>query len=134
MEQFSGLISILLEHSQRSFDLWNFQIVVSGAALGFVLSNQGLIARNWVQMNITVLFILIAVFGIYTLSVHNQREILLWNAIQSRIQQDSILLTLAETQYLEALKPMALLPKAVALIFADALVIAATWISPRMKY
>src|SRR5215204_3213919 len=133
MEQFSGLISILLEHSQRSFDLWNFQIVVSGAALGFVLSNQGLIARNWVQMNITVLFILIAVFGIYTLSIHNQREILLWSAVQSRIQQDSILLTLAETQYLEALKPMALLPKAVALIFADALVIAATWISPRMK-
>ena len=134
MEQFSGLISILLEHSQRFFDVWNCQIVISGAAVGFVLSNQGLIARNWVQMNITILFILIAVFGIYTLSVHNQREILLWSAIQSRIQQDGIQLTLAETQYLEALKPLALLPKAVALIFADALVIAATWISPKMKY
>ena len=134
MEQFSGLISILLEHSQRFFDLWNFQIVLSGAAVGFVLSNQGLIARNWVQMNLTILFIVIAVFGIYTLSIHNQREILLWDAIQSRIQQDGIQLTLAETQYLEALKPVALLPKAIALIFADALVIAATWISPRMKY
>ena len=134
MEQFSGLISILLEHSQRFFDLWNFQIVLSGAAVGFVLSNQGLIARNWVQMNLTILFIVIAVFGIYTLSIHNQREILLWDAIQSRIQQDGIQLTLAETQYLEALKPVALLPKAVALIFADALVIATTWISPRMKY
>ncbi|HXD08556.1 MAG TPA: hypothetical protein VN653_00735 [Anaerolineales bacterium] len=134
MEQFTGLISILLEHSQRFFDVWNFQIVISGAAVGFVLSNQGLIARNWVRMNITILFILIAIFGIYTLSIHNQREILLWDAIQSRIQQDAVQLTAAETEYLAALKPVALMPKAVVLIFADALVIAMTWITPGMKY
>ena len=134
MEQFSGLISILLEHSQRFFDIWNFQIVISGAAVGFVLSNQGLIARSWVRLNITMLFILIAIFGIYALSIHNQREILLWDAIQSRIQQDAVQLTAAETEYLAALKPVALMPKAVVLIFADALVIAMTWITPGMKY
>ena len=90
-------------------------------------------ARNRIRVNITVVFLLIAVFSVYTLSVHNEREILLWNAIQSRIDRDSVQLTPAETQYLEALKPTSFLRKAVALVFADLLVIAMTWISPKMR-
>jgi hypothetical protein len=133
MEKFASLISILLEHSQRFFEIWNFQIVVSVAAVGFVLSNEGLMARNRVRVNVTIVFLLIAVFSVYTLSVHNEREILLWNAIQSRVEADSIKLTPAETQYLESLKPTSFLRKAAALAFADLLVIAVTWVSPWVR-
>src|SRR5215216_6373574 len=133
MEQYAGLISILLDLSQRFFEIWNFQIVVSVAAVGFILSNEGLMALNRIRVNITILFLLIAVFSVYTLSVHNEREILLWNAIQSRIDRDSVPLTPSETQYLEALKPTSFLRKAFALVCADLLVIAITWVSPRMR-
>ena len=133
MEPYASLISILLDLSQRFFEIWNFQIVVSVAAVGFILSNEGLMARNRIRVNITVLFLLIAFFSVYTLSVHNEREILLWNAIQSRIDRDSIQLTPAEIQYLEALRPTSFLRKAVALVFADLVVIAITWISPKMR-
>ena len=133
MEQYANLISILLDLSQRFFEIWNFQIVVSVAAAGFILSNEGLMARNRIRVNITVLFLLIAVFSVYTLSIHNEREILLWNAIQSRIARDSVQLTPAESQYLEALRPTAFLRKAAALVFADLLVIAITWVSPKMR-
>ena len=133
MEKFASLILILLEHSQRFFEIWNFQIVVSVAAVGFVLSNEGFIARNRVRVNVTIVFLLMAVFSVYTLSVHNEREILLWNAIQSRIERDSIQLTPAEIHYLESLKPTSFLRKAVALVFADLLVIAVTWVSPSVR-
>ena len=133
MEKFASLISILLEHSQRFFEIWNFQIVVSVAAVGFVLSNEGLMARNRVRVNVTIVFLLIALFSVYTLSVHNEREILLWSAIQSRVEADSIQLTPAETQYLESLRPTSFLRKAAALVFADLLVIAVTWVSPWMR-
>jgi hypothetical protein len=133
MEQYASLISILLDISQRFFEIWNFQIVVSVAAVGFILSNEGLMARNRIRVNITVLFLLIAVFSVYTLSIHNEREILLWNAIQSRIDRDSVQLTPAETQYLEALKPTSFLRKAIVLVFVDLLMITITWVSPKMR-
>ena len=134
MELYVGLISLLVQHGQRFFEIWNFQIVVSVTAVGFILSNEGLMARNRVRVNITVVFLLIAVFSVYTLSVHNEREILLWNAIQSRIGRDSVQLTPSETQYLEVLKPTSFLRKVAALVFADLLVIAITWISPKMRH
>ena len=84
-------------------------------------------------MNITLVFVLIAIFSVYTLSVHHEREVLLWNAIQSRIGRDSIQLTPAEIQYIESLKPTDFLRKAAALVVADLVVIAITWISPRMR-
>ena len=85
MEQFSGLISILLEHSQRFFDIWNFQILISLGVIGFVLSNEGLAAKNRVRINITVVFVMIAIFSVFTLSVHHQREVLLWTALEARV-------------------------------------------------
>jgi hypothetical protein len=133
MEQFSGLISLLLQHGQRFFEIWNFQIIIAVAAIGFIMSKEGLVSNNRVRVHITIVFVLIAIFSIYTLSVHNERELLLWNAIQSRIDKDSIQLTPSEIQYLEALRPASFLLKIAALIVADLLVIAITWMSPRMR-
>jgi hypothetical protein len=133
MEQYTNSISLLLQHGQRFFEIWNFQIILAVTAVGFIVSNEGLTAKPRVRVNITIVFLLIAVFSVYTLSIHHEREMLIWNAIQSRIEWDSISLTPAELQYLEALKPTDFLRKAAALVTADLIVIAITWLSPRMR-
>jgi hypothetical protein len=133
MEQYTNSISLLLQHGERFFEIWNFQIIIAVAAVGFIMSHEGLTAKDRVRLNITIVFVLIAIFSVYTLSVHHEREVLLWNAIQSRIGRDSIQLTPAEIQYIEALKPTDFLRKAAALVVADLVVIAITWISPRMR-
>ena len=133
MEQYTNSISLLLQHGQRFFEIWNFQIIIAVAAVGFIMSHEGLTARNRVRANITIIFVLIAIFSVYTLSVHHEREVLLWNAIQSRINGSPLPLTHAEMHYIEALKPTDFLRKAAALVAADLIVIAITWISPRMR-
>jgi hypothetical protein len=133
MEQYTNSISLLLQHGERFFEIWNFQIIIAVAAVGFIMSHEGLTAKDRVRLNITIVFVLIAIFSVYTLSVHHEREVLLWNAIQSRIGRDSIQLTPAEIQYIESLKPMDFLRKAAALVVADLVVIAIAWISPRMR-
>ena len=133
MERFSGLISILLEHSQRFFDIWNFQILISLAVMGFVLSNEGLVANNKVRVNITAVFLLIAVFSVYTLSVHHQREVLLWNALEARVNATESQFLPEEIAYFDSLKPTSFAIKAGALVFADSLVVLVTWISPRVQ-
>jgi hypothetical protein len=133
MEQYTNSISLLLQHGQRFFEIWNFQIIIAVAAVGFIMSNEGLTAKSRVRVNITIVFLLIAIFSVYTLSVHHQRELLLWNAIQSRIDTAGIQLTPSEIQYIDALKPTSFPYKAAALVATDLIVIAITWLSPRMR-
>jgi hypothetical protein len=133
MEQYTNSITLLLQHGERFFEVWNFQIIIAVAAVGFIMSHEGLTAKDRVRVNITIVFLLIAIFSVYTLSVHHEREILLWNAIQSRINASSFPLTSAELQYIETLKPTDFLRKAAALVAADLIVIVMTWISPRMR-
>ena len=133
MEQFTNSISLLLHHAERFFEIWNFQIIIAVTAVGFILSHEGLTARSRVRVNITIVFLLIAIFSVYTLSVHHERETLLWNAIQSRIERDALPLTLAESQYIDSLKPTDFLRKAAALVAADLIVIAITWMSPWIR-
>lgn len=133
MEQYTNSIALLLQHGERFFEIWNFQIIIAVAAVGFIMSHEGLTAKDRVRVNITIVFMLIAIFSVYTLSVHHEREILLWNAIQSRIDRDSSPLTSAEIQYIESLRPRDFLRKAAALVAADLIVIVMTWISPRIR-
>ena len=133
MENLSGLISILLEHSQRFFEIMNFQIIIAITVIGFVMSNEGLTARDRVRVNITVVFVLLAIFSVYTESIHHQREILLWNALEANVAATPSHFLPAEVDYIDSLKPTSFFIKAGALIFADLLVIAVTWISPRMR-
>jgi|SRR5215211_5225737 len=133
MEQYTNSIALLLQHGQRFFEIWNFQIILAVAAVGFIMSNEGLTAKSRVRVNITVVFALIAMFSVYTLSIHHERESLLWDAIESRIEQASVPLTPAEVEYLKALQPTDFLYKAAALVATDLIVIAITWLSPRMR-
>ena len=133
MEQFSGLISVLLEHSQRFFDIWNFQILISLAVMGFVLSNEGLVVKNRIRVNITIVFILIAVFSVFTLSVHHQREVRLWTALEARVAAAPSQFMPEEIDYLNSLKPTSFVIKGGALVIADLLVILVTWMSPKVR-
>jgi uncharacterized membrane protein YeiB len=133
MEKFGELIAVLLEHSQRFFDFWNFQILVSLAVLGFVLSNQELVSKRSVRILITLVFALIAGYSVFSLSVHQNREENLWAALESRVQAAPAQYTAEEISYLQSLKPTAFPIKAGALVSADFLVILVTWLSPAIK-
>jgi len=133
MESYSGLISILLQHSQRFFDIWNFQILISLAVIGFVVSNEGLMAKSQLRVNITIVFMLIAVFSVFTLSVHHQREVQLWTALEARVTAAPSQFIPEETAYLDSLKPTSFVIKGGALVVADLIVIIITWISPKVR-
>lgn len=133
MDEFSGLISILLEHAQRFFDFWNLQILVSLAVLGFVLSNDELIRQRRVRVLITFVFVMIALYCVFSLSVHQRREEALWSAIISRAQAAPAQYTTEEMAYLQSLKPTAFPIKAGALVIADLLVVIVTWFRPNPR-
>jgi len=133
METYSGLISILLEHSQRFFDIWNFQILISLAVIGFVVSNEGLMAKAQLRVNITIVFILIAIFSVFTLSVHHQREVQLWTALEAHVAAAPSQFLPEEVTYLDTLKPTSFAIKGGALVVADLIVIIITWMSPKVR-
>lgn len=134
MEQYSGLISILLEHSQRFLDIWNFQILISLAVLGFVLSNQELMSKGRIRHLIAAIFLLIAIFSVFTLSVHNQREVLLWKVLETQVTATPADFTPQDLQYLDSLKPTSFVIKGGALVVANLLVILVTWMSPKLQH
>ncbi len=133
MEQYTNSISLLLQHGQRFFEIWNFQIIIAIAAIGFIMSNEGLAARNKVRVNITIVFLMIAIFSVYTESIHHQRETLLWSALEAHVAAEPGQFTVEEVKYLDSLKPTPLFIKACALMIVDLLVVAITWISPKMR-
>jgi hypothetical protein len=133
MEQYANLISLLLQHGQRFFEIWNFQVIIAVAVIGFVMSHEGLTAKARVRVNITIVFLMIAIFSVYTESIHHQRETLLWNSLEARVAAAPSQFTPEEVDYLDSLKPTSFVIKAGALVIADLLAIAVTWISPRMR-
>ena len=133
MEKFAELISILLQHSQRFLDFWNFQIIISLAVLGFIFSNQEVMAKRSIRVLISLVFVFIAGFSIFSLSVHQGREEKLWTALEARVAADSASFTPEETTYLDSLKPTKFATKAGAILFADVFVIAAIWVSPKLR-
>ncbi len=133
MEDFSGLINLLLQHGQRFFEIWNFQIIIAIAVIGYIFSNEGLVAKNRVRIHITIVFLMIAIFSVYTLSVHHGREVALWNALQAKVAAAPGQFTAEDTAYLGTLKPTSFFLEAGALIIADLLVIAVTWMSPKVR-
>jgi hypothetical protein len=85
MEQYTNSIGLLLQHGQRFFEIWDFQIIIAVAAIGFIMSREGLVSKDRVRVHITILFLLIAIFSVYTESIHHQRETLVWRAPEARV-------------------------------------------------
>ena len=133
MEKFAELISILLQHSQRFLDFWNFQIIISLGVLGFAFANQEIMAKRSIRVFFSVVFISVALFSVFSLSVHQEREEKLWTAIESRVAAEPTSFTPEETAYLDSLKPTKFSTKAGAILLADLFVIAAIWASPKLR-
>ncbi|MCX6081724.1 MAG: hypothetical protein NTW32_19530 [Chloroflexi bacterium] len=133
MEKYAELISILLQHSQRFLDFWNIQILVSVAVLGFVFSNLEIVTKRPVRIMISLVFLFMATFSIFSLSAHQQREERLYAALEYHVATTPAEFTPADRAYLESLKPTPFGIKAGALALADAMLIAMVWYSPRVK-
>jgi hypothetical protein len=133
MEKYAELISILLQHSQKFLDFWNIQILVALAVLGFVFSNLELVSKRPVRVLITLIFVFIAAFSVFSLSAHQQREEKLYAALEYHATATPADFTPADIAYLDSLKPSPFGVKAGALILADALLIAVIWFSPKVK-
>jgi hypothetical protein len=133
MEKYAELISILLQHSQRFMDFWNFQIIVSLAVLGFVFSNGELMSRRRMKILVSLVFVFIAAYSVFSLSVHQQREVGLWTALEARVSAEPAQFTAEEIAYLDSLKPTDFKIKAGALLLANLAVIGAVWLSPKIE-
>jgi uncharacterized membrane protein len=133
MEKYASLIANLLQHSERFLDFWNFQIVISLAMIGFLFSNPAAMNRYQVRLFISLIFIGIAAFSIFSLSVHQQREELLWNALEARINAEKDHYLPEEIAYIDSLKPTSFPIKAGALGLADLVVVGAILVAPAFK-
>ena len=133
MEKYAELISILLQHSQRFLDFWNIQLLVALAVLGFVFSNLELVSKRPVRVIITLIFVFIAAFSVFSLSAHQQREEKLYAAIEYHITASPADFTPADIAYIDSLKPTPFSIKTGALILADVLLIAVVWFGPKIK-
>ena len=133
MENFAGLISVLLQHSQRFLDFWNFQIVISLGVLGFVLSSQVIISKMRVRILLTTIFVLIALFSVFSLSAHQEREERLWVALESHVAANPGDFLPEDRTYIDSLKPTNFRIKAGAIVAADILVVLVIWFSPKLK-
>ena len=133
MEKFAELIAVLLEHSQRFFDIWNLQLIIVLGVLGFVLTNQQIISKIRVRLLLSAVFIAIAAFSVFSLSAHQNREEKLWTALEARVATAPGDFIPQEVAYIDSLKPTAFGIKAGMLVAADLLVILVIWFSPRLK-
>jgi uncharacterized membrane protein len=133
MEIFSGLISVLLEHSQRFIDFWNLQLVIALGVLGFSLANPQVVSKTRVRLLISLVFIAIAVFSVFSLSSHQERAEKLWTALEARIDAAQSKFIPEEVAYIDSLKPTPFAVKAGAIVAADVLVILVIWFSPKIK-
>lgn len=130
MANYGQLISVLLEHSQRFLDFWNLQLVIALGVIGFCIANQKIVSRISVRLLISLVFISIAVFSVFSLSAHQTREVKLWNALEAHVAATPGEFLPEDTAYIESLKPTAFPIKAGAIVAADLLVILVVWFSP----
>ena len=133
MEKFGELIAILLEHSQRFIDFWNLQLVIALGVLGFSLANPRIVSKVRVRLLISAVFVAIAAFSVFSLSVHQVRAENLWAALEARVAATPAEFMPEEVTYIDSLKPTPFPIKAGAIVVADVLVILVIWFSPKIK-
>ena len=133
MEKFAGLISILLEHSQRFIDFWNLHLVIALGVLGFSLANTEIVSKARVRILISVVFVAMAAFSVFSLSAHQERAEKLWTALEARVASSSSEFIPQEAAYIDSLKPTSFVIKAGAIVLADLSVILLIWFSPKLR-
>jgi uncharacterized membrane protein len=133
MERFSGLISVLLEHSQRFIDFWNLQLVIALGVLGYSLANSQVVSKMRVRILISAIFVSMAMFSVFSLAAHQARAEKLWTVLEARVAAAPGEFIPEEVMYIDSLKPTSFAIKAGAIVTADALVILVIWYMPKIK-
>lgn len=133
MDKLSGLIGVLLEHSQRFIDFWNLQLVIALGVLGFSLANQQVVSKARVRILLSAIFLAIAVFSVFSLASHQERAEKLWTALEARVAAAPGEFIPEEVAYIDSLQPTPFGIKAGAIVAADVLVILIIWFMPRIK-
>ena len=133
MDKFSGLISVLLEHSQRFIDFWNLQLVIALGVLGFSLANPQVVSKARVRILLSAIFVAIAAFSVFSLSSHQERAEKLWSALEARVTAAPSEFIPEEVVYIDSLEPTPFGIKAGAIVAADVLVILVIWLMPKLK-
>ena len=133
MESFNGLISVLLEHSQRFIDFWNLQLVIALGVLGFSLANPQVTSRARVRILLSVIFVAMAAFSVFSLLSHQQRAEKLWTALEARVAAAPGEFIPEEVEYIDSLKPTPFGIKAGAIVAVDILVILVIWYIPKLR-
>src|SRR5574339_322391 len=123
MDKLSGLIGVLLEHSQRFIDFWNLQLVIALGVLGFSLANQQVVSKARVRILLSAIFLAIAVFSVFSLASHQERAEKLWTALEARVAAAPGEFIPEEVAYIDSLQPTPCGIKAGAIVAADVLVI-----------
>jgi len=134
MENFSGLINVLLEHSQQRFiDFWNIQLVIALGVLGFTLANPEIVSKIRVRFLLSFIFIAITAFSVFSLSAHQERAEKLWAVLEARVAAAPGEFIPEEVAYIDSLEPTPFVVKGGALIAANVVVILVIWFSPKIK-
>ena len=133
MENFSGLIGVLLEHSQRFIDFWNLQLVIALGVLGFSLANPQVVSKARVRILVSAIFVAIALFSVFSLSAHQERAEKLWTALEARVTAAPAEFLPEEAAYIDSLKPTSFAVKAGAIVAADVLVVLIIWFLPKLR-
>jgi hypothetical protein len=130
LANYGQLISVLLEHSQRFMDFWNLQLVIVLGVLGFCLANQAIVSKLGVRLLISVVFIAIAAFSVFSLAAHQERAEKLWTALEAHVTNEPSEFIPEDALYIDSLEPTSFTIKAGAIVVADILVILVVWFSP----
>ena len=131
MESLAGLLSVLIQHSQRLTEVWNFQIIVILGTIGFLLAHTAQVNRRF-KIFLTTAFVIFAIVSLVSLKTFQEREEQLWLVIKEKVA-DHQTYTDGERYYVNTLKPTAVHWKAIAIILADMLVIFAIVTTPSKK-
>jgi hypothetical protein len=101
--------------------------------LGFSLANPELVSKARVRLLISMVFVAMAAFSVFSLSAHQARAEKLWTSLEARVASNSSEFIPQEIAYIDSLKPTSFTLKVGAIVIADAAVILMIWFSPKIR-
>jgi hypothetical protein len=107
--------------------------VIALGVLGFSLANPQVVSKLRVRILLSMIFVAIAAFSVFSLSAHQERAEKLWTALEARLAAAPTEFIPEEVAYIDSLQPTPFVIKAGAVVTADVLVILTIWFLPKIK-
>lgn len=129
-----NLLPIIFERSNATQTFWNFQIVVIFGLLGFITTARATARQASVKMMLTIGYVMFALVNLGALlSVTEQRRILVLAAL-AKLPSDGLLAAFKAPFLIveNALSPPYQITVVIVHLLADAFLIGAIWVFPRL--